>query len=276
MRRGDRIAILRGLRPAPGREIEHDQPACERLQVMGQAKARRRIAQPAQGEDRTHQCGQRQPLDGNHQATRHRKPRDDRPARVVALRQAPEGGGEAGDLPAMMVDPERLELIGEQRHHPCDQPRPPAGLTPEQADRDRCDERHRDQQGQQRHRYQGHAFGSALPDQRGQGADDQRQRNVDQPRPVHRHLAQGIDPVLVEIEPALPGQQVTYLHEAQDVVGIGELPVRDAPGRYQQENEREQRPHPHDMRHIGKAWARQAGARSRRAHETPPRCAATR
>jgi hypothetical protein len=43
-------------------------------------------------------------------------------------------------------------------------------------------------------------------------------RRVDQARPVHEESAVGPHPVLVQVEPALPRQQVAHLDQAQQAV----------------------------------------------------------
>jgi hypothetical protein len=49
--------------------------------------------------------------------------------------------------------------------------------------------------------------------------DEQRKRQIDQPRPVHRHALRRVQPVLRQIEPALSGEQVAHLDEPHGVVG---------------------------------------------------------
>ena len=69
---------------------------------------------------------------------------------------------------------------------------------------------------------QGHAAG-----QRRCGEDDGGDRRIDQPRPVHDEAAFRPHPVLMQVEPALAGQQVANLDQPQQAVivaaGIGQL-----------------------------------------------------
>ena len=66
----------------------------------------------------------------------------------------------------------------------------------------------------------------------------QRQRPVHQPRPVHRQTIRRVQAVLDSIEPPLPRQQVTHLHQTQPAVGV----ERNGAMRQPQRQCREHRP----------------------------------
>ena len=51
--------------------------------------------------------------------------------------------------------------------------------------------------------------------------NDRGDRGVDQPRPVHQKPTAGTHAVLMQVEPALPGDQVAYLDQAQQAVIVG-------------------------------------------------------
>jgi hypothetical protein len=60
------------------------------------------------------------------------------------------------------------------------------------------------------------------------GANEGGERQIDQPRPVHRHPVGRAQPVLGEIEPALAGEQVAHLHQPHGVVGRLARPSAEA------------------------------------------------
>ena len=70
---------------------------------------------------------------------------------------------------------------------------------------------------------------ASAPPRNGRSAQDQPgERQIDQPRPVDVGAAvRGVEPVLDEVEPVLPAEQVADLRHAQIVVGIAKREAAD-------------------------------------------------
>ena len=85
----------------------------------------------------------------------------------------------------------------------------------------------------------------------------------------------GAEPLL-GVLPALKDSGFTA--EPHRIIGVGKAPFEDARGGYQQQQERQQRPHPQDMgKRVGGLGAVALGrSRISQQHGTPRYCAATR
>ena len=131
-------------------------------------------------------------------------------------------------LHVVMIDSAGTEMLQHRRHQrgedQCEPRRGVAGKftrEPRHAGEEYQQQRHRPHRG-------GNALGQrrrhdpfACPDQRGE-------RQVDQPRPVHRHAFGRCQPVLREVEPALPGEEVAHLDQPHGVVGGKDLGAAQA------------------------------------------------
>ena len=108
------------------------------------------------------------------------------------------------------------------------------GLGHSEQDRRESKERHRDNR---------HLLGRRASEQGRQRPDHQRQWNVDDPRPVHQRARRPVNAVLVEVEPALPGEQVAHLDQPENVVRVGKAALRDRRKAARDEEGRERQPH---------------------------------
>lgn len=61
----------------------------------------------------------------------------------------------------------------------------------------------------------------AVVDEEREEADQQRQRQVDEARPVHQRAGRDPQPVLHEIEPALAIEEIAHLDETHGIVIVG-------------------------------------------------------
>jgi len=74
------------------------------------------------------------------------------------------------------------------------------------------------------------SFRSIMAEQEAEEADQCSDRQVDQPRPVHERAFAEAEPILHQIEPALPVQKVPDLHEAHAVIIVGADIIDRTPG----------------------------------------------
>ena len=226
MRGRDRIAMGGEIGQPAGRREQHHQSARQRLKIAHQCHARGIIGQPAPGqhagETRRHEHG----FERDHQPRRHGRARDQRAARRMIPQDRPKRDSDGHNLPAVVIDPQRLELRGQQRHQreacTSEQGRPEAEALAGQL----ADGEHRHQQQQQRHREGGGPLGIGHRHELREQPHQPRQRRIDQPRPVHQRALGRAHAVLKQVEPALPGEQVAHLHQPHHVVGIGKAPRR--------------------------------------------------
>ena len=220
-----KIAIRRHLeqeeraRPGHGRESEAPQGAGER----------RAPDRPADAESRDRHQHERQVLE----VDGHRQCRD--PAGPAGAGRPPVGirnaahrqrgqDHEQHDLRGMVVDvagdedAHGLETTGGQQRH--GQHAPAAEETaakPGQRRREHDETRDGLEQAD-------HPLGGVEPEQRPEQRDTGRERQVGQPRPVHRDPVTWRHAVLDHIEPALPGQEIPHLDGPHGVVRIEEDP----------------------------------------------------
>ena len=118
-----------------------------------------------------------------------------------------------------MVDGAGAEMLQHRRHQHGEQQRQPRGRVAGQLAREPGDTGQEYQQERRRPEDGRHPLGERLRQHHRAGPDQHRERQVDQPRPVHCHPVRRVQPVLHGIEPALAGEQVADLDEAHGVVG---------------------------------------------------------
>ena len=122
----------------------------------------------------------------------------------------------------MMIEPQRHEhrqAHGRaQRRENGDDPR--AAVRPREAAGDEAKAQHQREEGQQRRDRAGPAVGRPLLHEQAEQQHQPGDRQVYEARPVDVRPARRIEPVLAQVEPALPGQPVLHLQIAHIVVGI--------------------------------------------------------
>ena len=145
------------------------------------------------------------------------------------------------DLHIVMIDPARRELLigrhaderEQQRHH--------RGFAAGDAPGDRG---HAGDGRQQPHQRPPGAH-QPLRRLRLEGLEQQveaREPGIDQPRPVRVVAGRRLNPRIVQVEPALPGEPGAHLDQPHGVVGV-EQGLRRLPPVLQQQSERDDEPH---------------------------------
>ena len=134
-------------------------------------------------------------------------------------------------------------------------------------------EEHRQRHQHQRPGDKGDGFAHRHAAGHGGGRKHQRgDRRIDQPRPVHDEAAVRSHPVLVQVEPALPADQVAYLHEAQQavIVAFGQR-GKAAPGVQAERQQRDRQRQCGVAAAVGKTGLSSGGAhgRGRKQGENP-------
>jgi hypothetical protein len=203
-------------------------PAGQEQAGRGERQRRRRMAQPlplpvdhrAQADHPDEQRGERQAFERNGQPGRERQAEHPATTARIARMQPDHGAQRRDDLPAMVIDAQGLHLVQHDARKPDDDPGRHGRVAAEQAIGRVHRQGQRAQHGQRRNDHRCGDFGVGRAQQRAQRHDRGRDRQVDQARPVHQHAFGRHDAILVQIEPALPGQQIAHLDQAQHVVGI--------------------------------------------------------
>lgn len=123
------------------------------------------------------------------------------------------------DLHAVVMDRAGTEMLQHRRHQRGENQRDARRRVAGEFAREPQDAGKEHEQQRRRPQCQDDALGECARQQRLAGADQQSERQVDQARPMHHHAVRGIETILREIEPVLPGQKIAHLDQAHGVVG---------------------------------------------------------
>ena len=119
----------------------------------------------------------------------------------------------------MIVDRARAEVLQHRSHERGeDQRQPCSGLAGKRTRKPR-DAGEKDQQQRGRPDRHCHRLGTGCRHHQVAGPNEGRERQIDQPRPVHPHALGRSEPVLGQVEPALAAEEIPHLDEPHGVIG---------------------------------------------------------